>query len=261
MSEQLSLNLNIKQSASISDFSGPGWVSIIDVVRQMHVGLLTQLYLYGERDTGKTHLLNAICESFRDIDQSVIYLSLRELINANMDAMVLSSLENTTVIALDDIDEIQGHPEWQEAVFHLINLSQEYGNKIIFASRLPVKALNFELRDLLSRLARAATFQLPTGSDKLDRQLILESVLRRRHWHFDPRIIVYLLNEGPHRIGAMLAVLNELQPLFSNMERTPLNKVTKAKIQDAMNIIDNLTLNFELADFDEIEENENFLDF
>ena len=99
MSEQLSLNLNIKQSASISDFSGPGWISIIDVVRQMHVGLLTQLYLYGERDTGKTHLLNAICESFRDIDQSVIYLSLRELINANMDAMVLSSLENTTAVS------------------------------------------------------------------------------------------------------------------------------------------------------------------
>ena len=45
------------------------------------------------------------------------------------------------------------------------------------------------------------------------------------------------------------------------MERTPLNKVTKAKIQDAMNIIDNLTLNFELADFDAIAENENFLDF
>ena len=258
MLEQLSLDLNIKQSASISDFSGPGWVSIIDVVRQMHVGLLTQLYLYGERDTGKTHLLNAICESFRDINQSVIYLSLRELINANMDALVLSSLENTNVIALDDIDEIQGHRQWQEAVFHLINLSQEYGNTIIFASRLPVKDLNFELRDLVSRLARAPTFQLPTGSDKLDRQLILESVLRRRHWHFDQRIVDYLLKEGPHRIGAMLAILNELQPLFSNLDRT---HVTKAKIQDAMKIIDNLTLNFELADFDEIEENENFLDF
>lgn len=258
MLEQLSLDLNIKQSASISDFSGPGWVSIIDVVRQMHVGLLNQLYLYGERDTGKTHLLNAICESFRDINQSVIYLSLRELINANMDAMVLSSLENTTVIALDDIEAIEGHYEWQEAIFHLINLSQEYGNTMIFAGRLPVKSLNFELRDLISRLARATTFQLPTGSDKLDRQLILESVLRRRHWHFDSRIIDYLLTEGPHRIGAMLAILNELQPLFSNLERA---HVTKAKIQDAMKIIDNLTLSFELVDFDEIEENENFLDF
>ena len=45
MLQQLSLDLKIKQSASISDFSGPGWASIIDVVRQMHVGLITQLYL------------------------------------------------------------------------------------------------------------------------------------------------------------------------------------------------------------------------
>ena len=258
MLQQLSLDLKIKQSASISDFSGPGWASIIDVVRQMHVGLITQLYLYGERDTGKTHLLNAICESFRDMNQSVIYLSLRDLIHANMDAMVLSSLENMTVIALDDIDAIQGHRQRQEAVFHLINLSQEFGNTLIFASRLSVKSLDFELRDLLSRLSKATTFQLPSGSDKLDRQLILESVLKRRHWHFDARIIDYLLSEGPHRIGAMLAILNELQPIFSNLERT---HVTKAKIQDAMKIIDHLTLSFELADFEELEEHENFLDF
>ena len=33
---QLSLNLDIKHDASLSDFSGPGWMSIIDAVRQLH---------------------------------------------------------------------------------------------------------------------------------------------------------------------------------------------------------------------------------
>ena len=142
--------------------------------------------------------------------------------------------------------------------FHLINLSQEYGNKIILPVVCLSKSLNFELRDLLSRLARAATFSCQTGSDRLDRQLILESVLRRRHWHFDPRIIDYLLNarSTPHRCD--VGSVKRIAAIVFQHGTHPLNKVTKAKIQDAMNIIDNLTLNFELADFDEIAENENF---
>ena len=53
---QLSLNLDIKHDASLSDFAGPGWMSIIDAVRQLHVGLIGQLYLFGSPETGKSHL-------------------------------------------------------------------------------------------------------------------------------------------------------------------------------------------------------------
>lgn len=254
--QQLSLDLHIKQDASISDFTGPGWSAIVDVVRQMHAGLVQQLYLYGEQDTGKTHLLSAICESFRDIGKSVIYLSLRDLLA--MEPMVLSALESMEVIALDDIDAIQGFVPWQEAIFHLINLSNEYHNTLIFAARIPVNQLGFELKDLVSRLAKSPTFQLPSGHDRLDREIILQSVLRRRNWHFDVRIIEYLLKEGPHRIGAMLEVLNQLQPLFSHLERT---HVTKAKIQEAYKMIDDLTLTYELADLDVHDDSEHFLDF
>ncbi|MFW2177359.1 MULTISPECIES: DnaA ATPase domain-containing protein [unclassified Moraxella] len=253
--QQLSLDLHIKQDASISDFAGPGWESIIDVVRQMHVGLLQQLYLYGEQDTGKSHLLSAISESFREIGQSVIYLSLRELIDA--DPMVVSGLETMQVIALDDIEALQGRVNWQEAIFHLINLAHEHQSTLIFASRLPVNQLDFELKDLMSRLAKSPTYQLPSGQNRLDRQLILEAVLKRRNWHFDSRITEHLLNEGPYRVGAMLAVINHLQPLFSNLERT---YVTKAKIQEAVSIINDQTLTYELQDL-AIDEHDDFLDF
>ena len=87
---QLSLNLDIKHDASLSDFAGPGWMSIIDAVRQLHVGLIGQLYLFGSPATGKSHLLSAICESFVEMDKSAICLSLNELIHT--DVHVLSSL-------------------------------------------------------------------------------------------------------------------------------------------------------------------------
>ena len=78
-----------------------------------------------------------------------------------------------------------------------------------------------------------------------DRQALLESILRRRGWQFDKRITDYLLNEGPHRIGAMMVVLNYIQPMFSNLGRS---NISKAVISDALRTIDEQTLVAELAD-------------
>lgn len=256
VAKQLELDLEIKQDASISDFAGPGWLAIIDVIRQLHMGLIQQLYLYGERDTGKTHLLQAICESFREVNQSVIYLSMRELLET--DPMILSALENKDVLAIDDIDAIADYPNWQEAVFHLINLANEFGSILIFASRFPANELEFSFKDLVSRLAKSANFALPSGHDIVDRSALLNAILTRRNWHFDQRIIDYLLAEGPHRIGAMLNVINELQPLFSNLERV---NITKAKIQQAVKMIDEQTLIYEVQDLNIVDENDDFLDF
>ncbi|ELA08044.1 putative DnaA family protein [Moraxella macacae 0408225] len=251
--QQLSLYLDIKQDASISDFVGPGWMAMVDMVRQLHIGLLSQIYLYGDADTGKTHLLSAICESFRDSGKSVMYLSLKDLLTT--DPMVLNALESMEVIAIDDIDSVEGYDYWQEAIFHLINLSNEYGHTLIFTSRKPVGQLDFKLKDLVSRLAKSATFQLPSGANRQDRELILQAVLKRRNWHFDPRIIEHLLAKGPERIGAMLDVLTCLQPIFSNVRN-----ITKAKIAQAAQIIDEQTLLHEVKEFD-FDEEESFLDF
>lgn len=240
---QLSLNLDIKHDASLSDFSGPGWMSIIDAVRQLHVGLIGQLYLFGSPATGKSHLLSAICESFIDMDRSAICLSLNELINTDVE--VLSSLENFDVIAIDNLEALEHSSQWQEALFHLINRSREGQRQLLFAANNPVSGLPFQLTDLLTRLAQAPAFKVPNGHELADRQALLQSILRRRGWQFDERIIDYLLTEGPHRIGAMMEVLNYIQPMFSNLGRS---NISKAVISDALRTIDEQTLAAELAD-------------
>lgn len=240
---QLSLNLDLKHDASLSDFSGPGWMSIIDAVRQLHVGLIGQLYLFGSPATGKSHLLSAICESFVEMDKSAICLSLNELVHTNVD--VLSSLENFDVIAIDDLDVLEHSSEWQEALFHLINRSREGQRQLLFAANRPASELPFGLKDILTRLAQAPAFKVPDGDELADRKALLESILRRRGWQFDNRISNYLLTEGPHRIGAMMEVLNYIQPMFSNLGRA---NISKAVISDALRTIDERTLVAELAD-------------
>ncbi len=227
-------------------------MSIIDAVRQLHVGLIGQLYLFGSPATGKSHLLSAICESFIDMDKSAICLSLNELIHT--DVNVLSSLENFDVIAIDDLEVLEQSRQWQEALFHLINRSREGQRQLLFAANKPASELPFELRDLLTRLAQAPTFKVPDGQNIADRQALLQSILRRRGWQFDERILHHLLSEGPHRIGALIEVLVYIQPMFSNLGRS---NISKAVISDALRTIDEQTLAAELADITQETQTDN----
>ncbi len=227
-------------------------MSIIDAVRQLHVGLIGQLYLFGSPATGKSHLLSAICESFIDMDKSAICLSLNELIHT--DVNVLSSLENFDVIAIDDLEVLEQSRQWQEALFHLINRSREGQRQLLFAANKPASELPFELRDLLTRLAQAPTFKVPDGQNISDRQALLQSILRRRGWQFDERILHHLLSEGPHRIGALIEVLVYIQPMFSNLGRS---NISKAVISDALRTIDEQTLAAELADITQETQTDN----
>lgn len=254
--QQLDLDLTIKLDASLSDFVGVGWDSIIEAVRQLHFGLFQQLYIYGSMGTGKTHLLSAICESFRDMGKSAIYLSLRELLA--LDPSVLLSVENMDVVAIDDLDLLEHHKEWQEALFHLINRSYEHDRILIFSSHVAVNQLNFTLRDLISRLAKSPTFQLPSGQDIATREAVLLTVLQRRNWHFEQSILDYLLLEGPHRVGSMLEIVDKLQPFFSNISRT---QVPKAMINEAKKMIDEQSLMFELRDLNPVAIDEELISF
>ncbi len=246
---QLKLELDIKHDASLSDFSGPSWVSVIDAVRQLHIGLIQQLYLFGEQGTGKTHLLSAICESFIDRNRSAITLSLSELLHTNV--AVLSSLETFDVIAIDDVQAIEHFPEWQEGLFHLINRSKEQNKQLIFASSKPVNSMNFALFDLTTRLSQATAFKIPDGHILADREAMLQSILRRRGWQFDSRITQYLLQEGPHHIADMIQVLQHIQPMFASLSR---KRVSKATVAEAIKTIDEQTLLAELENIQELSQ-------
>ncbi|MEC7119554.1 MAG: DnaA/Hda family protein [Pseudomonadota bacterium] len=234
---QLSLSIDSRPDAQIGDFAGPSWVPVIDAVRQLHAGLLQRLYLHGEADSGKSHLLSAICESYQDMHRSAIQVSLIELLDAPTEA--LAALESFDLVALDDLEAIRGVPHWQEAIFHLINRSSVGESQLIFASRLPPLALRLELPDLMSRLSQAASFQLPSGESLEDRQALLDAVLKRRGWSFEPQIIEHILQHGPHRAGLMLKTLNQLETFFHTQRRKP----SASMIRQVLSMIDSQSVN------------------
>lgn len=224
---QLQLQIEPQLDAQISDFSGPGWGEIIDTVRQLHAGLISRFYLYGEAGTGKSHLLSAICESYLELGKSAVQVSLLELLDAPIEA--IHALEQCDLVALDDIEAISGVKHWQKAVFHLINHNNQFGGQLIFSSRYAPIELKLELPDLQSRLTQAVSARLPNGSLYEDRYELVHSVLSRRGVVLDQQIIDYLLEHGPHQASLLLQMLDRLESLLKG-EKTKLSGSTLRQI-------------------------------
>lgn len=207
---QLLLNLGPRLDARLTDFAGPSWAAIVAAIQDLLTGTYERCFVYGEPDTGKTHLLAAACETYTEQGYTAILLSLRELIRTNT-PYCLESLEHYDLIALDDIEVIQGHPDWQEALFHLLNQALANQTRMLLAARAMPSQLGLSLADLVSRLNQAACFKIPNGEDDADREALLLAALGRRDLNLDPEIIRYLLLKGPRYTGLLLKHLSFLE--------------------------------------------------
>lgn len=209
LASQLVLNLGPRLDARLSDFAGPSWSAIVDAINQLLAGRNERCFVYGPPDTGKTHLLAAACEASSQQGKASLLASLRELTRTNAPES-LADLENYRLIALDDLECLAGLPIWQEALFHLLNRSQQQQTRILLAGRAAPTRLGLQLPDLLSRLQQAACFRLPDGEAELDREAMLRAALGRRDLPLEPDIIRYLLDKGPQRVGLLLKHLSRL---------------------------------------------------
>lgn len=224
---QLQLQIEPQLDARISDFSGPSWAGVVDVIRQLHSGLIDRLYVYGEAGTGKSHLLSAVCDLYLETSRKAIQVSLLELLGAPLEA--LSALEHYDLVALDDVEAISGVIGWQKAIFYLINSQYEFRGQLLFSSRDAPVSLKLQLPDLQSRLTQAVSVRLPNGSLHADRVALVDSVLSRRGVVLDPQIVDYLLNHGPYQTSLLLQMLDRLESVLHG-EKTKLSTSTLKQI-------------------------------
>lgn len=231
--QQLKLNIDAIPHATLLDFNGPSWQVVMDHIRQLHLGMVQHLYVYGDAGVGKTHLLHAICESYYDIGKTAIQVPLLTVLNAPTEA--IDALSNYDLIALDDIETIDGILNWQKAIFDLINLSREGQGQIIFSSRFAPFALKLQLADLQSRINQAVSLALPTGEYFLDRQALVQHIMQQRGWYFHPNVVEYLLLNGPKRTDKLIKMLYRLQDL---LQGTPKLKYTQRDFKHIYAMID-----------------------
>ncbi len=126
------------------------------------------LILYGARGCGKTHLAE-VWRKKSDAD----FLSVDHFIHIN-EHDILSGTRN---VVIDRVDLLIGDRAQEEKLFHLYNQCQQTGRFFLALSRISPEKLDFEIKDLASRLRAAPNAEIATPDD----DLLLKVLAKRFH--------------------------------------------------------------------------------
>ncbi len=207
MNTQLALQFPLDDGYTLGDYVG-------DVTGRLEsargIAVVT-----GGAGSGKSHLLQGLCQAGRASGTAIYIPSLHDHAPA-----ILDGLERFEVICLDDIDRVLGdktldnkaldNRAWEEALFHLVNICLHQDLKLVMASSEPVGALNIVLPDLASRLKAAYLFpvRLPDDAGKLE---IIRRKARRRGFEMSEDVCRFILSRAPrdmHHIAYLVERLD-----------------------------------------------------
>lgn len=122
------------------------------------------LYLRGRSGSGKSHLLQALCEQSRIHNIEPLYLPLKEVFS--LGSALLHGAERYDLIVVDDIHILAGDDIWEEGMFHLYNALKSSGRKLVVADCNPPEALKIKLPDLYTRLRWGQLFEVKSLKDE-----------------------------------------------------------------------------------------------
>ncbi|MBW7469426.1 DnaA regulatory inactivator Hda [Marinobacter sp. F4218] len=206
---QLPLGIKLRDDARFDNFHGDrnaSAASRLKAICEQPEGIPV-VVICGDSDTGKSHLLQAICHDAESRSRAAVCISIAELEPFGPEA--LAGLEGADVICLDDVDRITGQGAWEEAVFHLYNRVQDRGGLLVVSLSEVPSAASFTLPDLVSRLTHGLTVQLGIYRDD-DRLRILMARAEQRGLVIGDDVAGFIMRRAPRRLGDLLAILDTL---------------------------------------------------
>jgi DnaA family protein len=178
--------------------------------------LKEDLLIYGAKDSGKTYLLQALCNQFNNQGKSSFFLPMRQAIELSVD--ILDSLENIELVCIDGIESLVGNKAWEIGLFNLINRSFNSNNRLIFTSAKNIDGMNFELKDLDSRLRKIQSHELHSLADD-DILYALKHIANLRSIELGFKEAQYLLTYANRNISDLVQILESLDQLSMEMKR------------------------------------------
>jgi DnaA family protein len=215
--QQQVLDFGLAPSRTLEQFlPGANGVAAGLVAQQAEGRGEPQLYLWGAKGSGKTHLLQAACQRAGEHGLTAAYIALLDAPHPG----VLEGLERLGLVALDDVQAVVGQAVWEEALFDLINRLREHAVPLLLAADQPPSALPVALPDLASRLGWGPILRL----EGLDDAAKLELLRRRageRGLILPDEVGRYLLEHLPRDLSSLLEGLERLDRASMERQRKP----------------------------------------
>ncbi len=208
LAAQLPLRLNLQELYQLDNFHFQQPELKQALMEFVELASIDFLYLWGNKASGKSHLLMAVAEQVQQSQKRVLYLPLKELVSS-ASPEVLQTVEQLDLLCIDELEAVAGLKEWEEAIFHCFNRLQHSGCKLLIASIDNPATITIQLADLRSRLATALIYQLETLDDEAKQQVLIIHA-QSRGLDLPDEVAKYLLRHHSRDIRVLMNVLQRL---------------------------------------------------
>ena len=122
----------------------------------------------------------------------------------------LEGMARRSMLCLDDLHQVAGRPEWEEALFRLLLEAAEQSSTVVASADASARETNFQRDDVSSRFAQLPSFQLvPLGDDGLFLALKLRA--RHRGIELPDETARFLLTRQRRDMGSLYPMLDRLE--------------------------------------------------
>lgn len=208
VTEQLTLRFGWGDDFSFGNYYPAGNEAALHCIQQLASEKGEQfIFLWGAQGSGKSHVLQAACQSAAQAGHAVAYLPLEEL--ADFEVGIFEGLEQLSLVCIDDLQLIAGRDGWEEALFHLYNRLRESGGRLVLAASMSPAALPVVLEDLCSRLSWGPVFQL----NQLDENGKIEALRMHaaaRSFDLPEEVALFLMRRSVRDMASLFALLDKL---------------------------------------------------
>ncbi len=202
---QLALPLQLADHAVFASYFPGGNEALVATLVELAGGGAGQgCWLWGAAATGKTHLLQAVCEAAGDRS---VYLPLALLDAAGPD--VLEGLASRGLVCIDDVDRVAGDQAWELALFDFYNALHDAGGQLVVAAAATPRETGFALADLSSRMSTLAVFQIRSLSDD-QRVTALQLRARHRGIELPDETATFLIRRSKRDMASLYDLLDRL---------------------------------------------------
>ena len=197
--KQLALGISPPPQPSLDNFVPGANAELLARLRDLHAGSSGEsiVYLWGEKGSGKSHLLRASVRS--------------------------------GIHAADDVEKLD--EQAQIELFNAINEARQSGAAVLAAGNAPPAQLPLR-EDLKSRLAWGLVYQVKPLSDE-ERMVFLRAEAARRGMRLADEVISYLLTRMRRDLHSLAAILDLLDRTSLELQRPITLPLVRAALKDA----------------------------
>lgn len=162
-------------------------------------------WIWGKPATGKSHLLQAVCDRLGDRS---IYLPLTDLRSAGPG--ILDGMAEREFVGVDDVRSVLGEADWERALFALFECATESRSVLLVTSGAPPRDSGCLLPDLESRFSLLPAFHLrPLDERGLQNALKLRA--KHRGLELPDETARFLTTRSRRDMASLYALLDTLE--------------------------------------------------